>query len=87
VKEGRSGWCELGDVEQALEVILQGLSYKSISLRGRAALLNQKTGKAVVFDAFLAEIAAHQKRSDPPATQKLPLALRDVLIQDDHGSK
>jgi hypothetical protein len=32
------------------------------------SLLDQETGEAVVLDAFLADVAANQERSDPPAT-------------------
>ena len=52
-----------------------------------SALLEQKTSKAIVLYAFLADISANQEGSDTPTAQQLVLTLWDVLIQDDHRAR
>ncbi|MFY9823733.1 MAG: hypothetical protein WAM82_20300 [Thermoanaerobaculia bacterium] len=53
---------------------------------GWVVLFEKKPGEVFVFDAFPTDVPADKERSDSPTTQELPLALRDVLIQDDHKS-
>ena len=53
---------------------------------GGAGLSDQKSSEAIVLDAFFTDVAADQEGSHPPTAQQLPLALRDVLIKDDHGA-
>src|SRR5262245_6275612 len=51
---------------------------------GGAILREQELGQAIVFDALLADLPADQEAPNSPAPEELPLALRDVLVEDDH---
>jgi hypothetical protein len=46
--------------------------------------LVQKSGDAIILDTLLADVSTDEKSPDPPMAQQLPLAFRDILIQDDH---
>ena len=48
------------------------------------ALFEQKPRETLVLYAFPTDVAANQESSDPPATQDLPLALENILVQDNH---